>query len=76
MGKSVACTCRGGWEPLNGVEARLISDTPALLDTTPHTAIIAVTTTARGGGPWLALCAFEALRLGGDRHAARHGVIA
>jgi undecaprenyl-diphosphatase len=63
------------WESLNGVEARLIANSPALPATTPHTAIIAVTTAARGGGLWFALCAFEACRPGGDRHAARHGAV-
>jgi undecaprenyl-diphosphatase len=75
MGKDRrVCTSRW-WESLNGVEARLIVDSPALPATTPHTAIIAITTAARGGALWLALCAFEALRAGGDRRAARHGAV-
>jgi membrane-associated phospholipid phosphatase len=53
------------------VEARLIGDSPALPDRAPHPVVTAVTTAARGGGLWLALSAFEAVRPGGDRRFAR-----
>lgn len=59
------------WERLNEAEARLIIDSPALPARAPHPAVTAITTAARGGGLWLALCALEALRPGGDRCAAR-----
>jgi membrane-associated phospholipid phosphatase len=75
MGKDRRVCASRWWESLNGVEARLIADSPVLPATTPHTAIVAVTTAARGGVLWLALCAFEALRAGGDRRAARHGAV-
>jgi membrane-associated phospholipid phosphatase len=61
------------WEPLNRREARLIADTPVLPARVPHPVVTAVTTAGRGGGLWLAICAIEALRPGGNRRLARRG---
>jgi membrane-associated phospholipid phosphatase len=63
------------WTRLNEVEARMISDSPALPARPPHPAVTAVATAARGGVLWLALSALEALRPGGDRRAARHAAL-
>ncbi|HEU5475628.1 MAG TPA: phosphatase PAP2 family protein [Actinophytocola sp.] len=64
------------WERLNRAEARALAGDPALPDRPPSRVVMAVTTAARGGGLWLALCAAEALRPGGDRRVARHAALA
>jgi membrane-associated phospholipid phosphatase len=63
------------WTRLNGAEARLIVDSPALPIRPPHPAVTAITTAARGGALWLALSALEAVRPGGDRRAACHAAL-
>ncbi|HET9141091.1 phosphatase PAP2 family protein [Actinophytocola sp.] len=64
------------WDRLNRVEARAVASVPVLPNRPPNPAVIAVTTAGRGGALWLALCAAEALRPGGDRRAARHAALA
>ena len=63
----------GLWEALNRREAGLIANSPALPARVPHPVLIAVTTAARGGGLWLAICVLEAVRPGGDRRLAARG---
>jgi hypothetical protein len=46
MGKDRRVRRSRWWASLNGFEARLIADNPALPATAPHTAIIAITTAA------------------------------
>jgi undecaprenyl-diphosphatase len=64
------------WETLNRIEAGALVRHPALPESPPHPAVTAVTTAGRAGGLWLALCAAEALRPGGDLRAARHAALA
>jgi len=68
-------TARSGWDKLNGAESALFVRCPAFPDRPPGPTLTAVTTAARGAGLWLALCAVEALRPGGDRRAARDTVV-
>jgi undecaprenyl-diphosphatase len=64
------------WQRCNRAEARVVAAMPALPDRPAPPLVIAATAAGRAGGLWLLLCALEAVRPGGNRRGARHGLLA
>jgi membrane-associated phospholipid phosphatase len=64
------------WQQWNRAEARLVSAVPGLPDRPAPSPVIAVTAAGRAGALWVLLCAIEAVRSGGNRRGARHGILA
>jgi membrane-associated phospholipid phosphatase len=54
----------------------LLAAAPGLPDRPAPPPVIVVTAAGRAGVLWALLCAVEALRPGGDRRGARHGILA
>jgi len=54
----------------------MIAETPWLPARPPNPVVTAATTAGRGGALWLAWCAAEGLRPGGDRRFARRAAVA